>query len=213
MLVLLSGKAIAQGHDHTLTVGITIGPLVLRLALLAAVPVVTGYAFLQSVLPTSNRTANALVAGTAAVAVLLTLMLAGGSDIPGQAVVLVLAALAGPLFLILSRDERSRTAVRRIRVFAPVVLVVAAVCAFVEFGRAWLGRWPVDTLGVILYTAVALAFVGLAWFTVCQPCRRFARIAVQVVAALLATAVIGGTAQATVLRLGDSRSAAESPSP
>jgi hypothetical protein len=210
-LVLLSSKAIAQGHEHTLTVGINIGPLVLRVALLAAVPVVAAFAMLRSFLPAPSRTTNALVAGTAAVTVLLALMLAGGSDIPGQAVVLVLAALAGPLFLILSRDKRFVTTVGRVRMLAPWVLSVATGLAGVEFARGWLGNWERDALAVILYTGVVLALVGLSWFTVCGPRRRSSRLLVQIEAAVLAIAVMGGAAQATVLRLADSPVAVSQP--
>jgi hypothetical protein len=211
MFLLLAGKAIAQGHDHTLTVGINIGPLVLRVALLAAVPVVAGFGILRAFLPAQSRTTNALVAGIAAGTVLLTLMLAGGSDIPAQAVVLVLVALAGPLFLILSRDKRFETAVRRIRSLAPWVVSVSAVLAAVEFVRAWLSHRNADSLAIVLYSGVTLALVGLSWFTVCGPRRRLVRVVIQLEAAVLAIAVMGGAAQATVLRLGDSRPAVSQP--
>jgi hypothetical protein len=143
--------------------------------------------------------------------VILTLMLAGGIDIPAQAVVLVLAALAGPLFLILSRDKRFDPAIRRIRVLAPWMLSAAAAFALVEFGRAWLGDWAPDALAVVLYTGVMLALVGLSWFTVCEPRRRLVRVLVRIQAVVLAIALIGGTAQATVLRVGASPASANRP--
>jgi hypothetical protein len=201
--VLLAGEALAQGHDHTLSVGITIGPLVLRVALLAAVPVVAGFAMLRAVVPESRRT-TATVAGCSAAMVVLTLMLAGGTDIPAQAVVVVLAALAGPLVVILKRVER-------LRAFAPWVLTVAGVGAAVEFGRAWLVPLAADDVPVVLYTGVVLALVGLSWFTVCVPRRRLFRVVTHVQAVVLALALVGGTAQATVLRLAGPPPAAAPP--
>lgn len=199
-LTLLAGKTAAQGHDHTLSIGVSIGPLVLRVALLATVPAVAGFAMLRGVLPPQSRRTTALVAGGAGAMVVLTLLLAGGIDFPDQLVVLVLAATAAPLFPILSRDSRSGPAARGIRALAPWMLSLAGIAALVEFGRAWLGHWDTKALTVVLYTGVTLALVSLSWFTVCQPRRRLFRMVVQGQAVVLAIVLVGGAAQATVLR-------------
>jgi hypothetical protein len=193
--VLSAAPALAQ-HDHVVTAPVSIGPLILRIALLAAVPAIAAFAVLRAFLPEPTRTGAALVAGAAAGTVMLELMLSDGLDIPPQAVVLVLAGLAVPLFLILSRDERFTTAIARARTFAPWVVSVAAALAFVEFARVWLDNGK----PALLHTAVVLALVGLSWFTVCRPRHRAARILIRIEAGVLATAVLAGSAQAMVLR-------------
>ncbi|TCO52311.1 hypothetical protein EV192_11242 [Actinocrispum wychmicini] len=188
-------------HSHILTVPINIGPLVLRIAFLVAVPVVAGFAMLRAYMPPTGRTATAAIAATAAVSVVLTLMLTDGVDVPAQVVVLLLAASAGPLFVILSRDERFAAAVRRASALAPWPVSVAAGFAFTEFARGWLtgGR----DAAAIVYTGTVFALVSLSWFTVCRPRGRWLRVLLQIEAAVLAVAMVGGAAHATVLRQTD----------
>jgi uncharacterized protein DUF6239 len=190
-------------HGHLLTVGISIGPLILRVVLLAALPMVAGFALLRGFLPEPDRITATMVASVAAGAVSLELMLAGGLDLPAQVVPLILAALAGPLYVIRSRNARFAPAVRLMRLIAPWILGLAGVIAIVEFARAWLGGGSPETVGVLLHTGVILALVALAWFIVCGPRTRLMTGIVRVLAAILATAVIAGGAQAIAPRATD----------
>jgi hypothetical protein len=199
-LLLFTGIAQAQ-HDHTLSVPVSIGPLVLRVALLVAVPAVAGSAMLRGFLGEPGRTAAAFVTGCAAAAVLLEFMLAGGMDFPSQLVLLVLAGLAAPMYLILSKDPRFGTLRGVLRRLAPWMVTVAAVLACVEFTRALLRIGDATAMAVVLPTGVVVALVGLSWFTVCGPGNRVAAVLVRIEAALLANAVLAGSAYTLVLTL------------
>jgi uncharacterized protein DUF6239 len=153
------------GHSHVLSVGVSIGPLVLRVALLAAVPAVAGFALLRGFLPEPGRGTTMAVAGIAAGAVVRELMLAGGLDLPEQVVPLILAALAIPLYLIKTANPRRAKVIRMI---APWILGLSGILALVMFGRAWLGSGAPATVARLLHTGVVLALTGLAAFVVCR---------------------------------------------
>lgn len=189
------------GHGHELSVPISIGPVILRVALLAAVPALAAFAMLRAFLPAPGRAATALVTGTAAASVLLVLMLAEGVDMPRQAVLLVLVALAAPVFVVLSRDERFTTVRARVRALAPWVVSLSAALAFVEFGRAWLGAGDAATRQAMLHTGVVLALIGLSWFAVLEPGTRWRTVVVRVEAALLGNAALAASAYGIVLTL------------
>ncbi|WP_158885700.1 DUF6239 family natural product biosynthesis protein [Amycolatopsis anabasis] len=179
------------GHDHVLSVPVSIGPLVLRIALLSAVPVVAGFAIMRVFQLESSRATKFGVAAVAGIAVVLELLLAGGLDLPEQAVVPLLAALAGPLYLLRSQDPRFRVAVGRTRRAAPWVVSVTAVAAAVEFGRAWFGGR--ESNAALLHTGIVLALVALSWFVLCQPRSRAVRVLVRGQAVVLAVAITGVT--------------------
>lgn len=194
-----SGPVLAQGgHGHVLEVGVHIGPLALRVALLAAVPVVAGFALLRGFLGEPDRRTAFAVVLTAAGAAVLMLLLAGGLDLPEQVVPLLLAALAVPMYVLRSTDPRFAAAVARVRATAPAVFAVAAVVALGAFGRAWLGLSA--AVAVTLHTGAVVALVGLAWFAVARPTGRVVTGGLLTAAALLAVALIGASAQAVVLR-------------
>jgi hypothetical protein len=187
--------ALAQGgHDHVLSVGVSIGPLVLRVVLLAAIPAVAGFALLRGFLAEPGRLPVATVVGVAGGAAVLELLLSGGLNLPRATVPLLLALLAAPLYLVLSRDPRFATAVGRARRFAPWVFWPAAALATVEFGRAWFAEGRTATL---LHTSVVLALVALAWFAVSQVRRP---VVLRVGAGVLALVLLAAGAQATLLR-------------
>ncbi|MBE1461921.1 DUF6239 family natural product biosynthesis protein [Kibdelosporangium phytohabitans] len=187
-----------QGHDHVLTVPVSIGPLILRVALLTAVPAIAGFAVLRGFVPETGRAATAMVAASAVGAIVLELMLSAGLALPPQLVVLLLALSSAPLWLVLSRDERKAKVVAFGRACAPWIVVAAAVAAFVAFGRAWPVRPPSEPL---MHTAIVFALTGLSWFTVCRPAGAGpARVALRVVATALALAALAGTAYAITAR-------------
>jgi hypothetical protein len=183
------GMALAAGeHNHVLDVGIHIGPLVLRVALLAAVPIVAGFALLRGFLPEPGRTARTAVAGVAAGAVFLELMLAGGWDLPTQVVPLLLAAMGAALYLSRTSDPRAE---RFLRV-GPWVFGLTGVFAVVELVRAWVVG---GGAAVVMHTGAVLGLTSLAWFAVSRP-----GIATRVGAAVLAVVLLGSAAQAVVWR-------------
>jgi hypothetical protein len=197
-LLLSAAPAWAAQHEHTLNVPVNIGPLVLRVGLLVAVPAVAGFAMLRGFLTEPSRRTAAFVAGCAAVAVFLEFLLAEGMDFPRQAVIVVLAALAGPLFLILSKDPKFDRFRALLRAVAPWLVTAAFGLAVVEFARVLLGA---GSTGVVLPTGVVLALVGMSWFTVCGPGPRLLSALVRVEAALLGNAALAGAAYALVLTL------------
>lgn len=188
------------GHSHGLSLGISIGPLVLRVALLTAIPVVAGFALLRGFLGEPDRRTAVTVVGTAGGAAVLVLLLSGGLDLPAQLVPLLLAALTVPLYLILSTDPRFTPAVDRLRRSAPWVFGLIAAVALVMFGRAWLDAAGPAGTAVTLHTGAVLALVGLAWFTVARPRTRGVAIGLRIGAAMLGMLLLAGTAQAIVLR-------------
>ncbi len=190
-----------QGHEHVLQVPIGVGPVVLRLALLAAVPAVAGFALLQPFRTERGRTTATAVAAVAAGMVMLELMLADRLDLLADELVpLVMAALAIPLYLIGSRDPRFAALVRLGRAFAPWLLMFTTVLATVQFGRAWLGDARPEATTALLHSGVVFALVGLAWFAAWLPRGRLGAVVVRGQAVLLAIALVAGAAFAVVHR-------------
>lgn len=186
------------GHDHVLSVGVSIGPLVLRIALLAAVPVVVGFALLRGFLTEPDRRGLAAVVSCACVAVVVELLLSGGLTLSQRLVPLLLLLLAVPLYLALSHDPRFAPAVTRARRLAPWVFWPAAVLAAEQLARAWFtGAGPVITP---LHTGVVLALVALAWFAVSRTRRTTTTVGVRLGAVVLAIVLIPSAAQAMVLQ-------------
>lgn len=177
------------GHDHTFGVPVLVGPLALKIVLLAAVCAVTGFAMMRAFLGEPGRTTAAVVTISAAVATFLELMLAGGFDLPDQAAVLILAGIAFPLVMAISRAPGAITVAPQARLIAPWMIAATATAAFVEFARALLGG---GDRTIPAHTGVMLALVGLSWYTFALPRWRPATIGLQIVAALLATAAIAG---------------------
>lgn len=191
------------GHDHVLTVGVNIGPIVLRVALLAAIPVVAGFALLRGFLTEPDRRSLTAVVATAGGAAVLELLLSGGLSLSERLVPLLLALLAVPLYLVRSRDPRFAPAVDRARRLAPWVFWPAAVLATGLFARAWLaGGGPAPT-ATLLHTGVVLALVALAWFAVSRTRRAAGTLSVRLGAGVLAMALVAAAAQAMVLRPAD----------
>jgi hypothetical protein len=175
-----------SGHEHTIDVPVLIGPLALRVVLLTAVCTVAGFAMLRAFLGPPGRTTTTVVTVSAAAATVLELMLAGGFDLPDQAAVLILAGIAVPLVLAMSRNPGATRLAERA---APWVLGIAAGAAFVEFARAKL-TGGLTTIPV--HTGLMLALVGLSWYTLGLPRWRPGSLAVQIMATTLATVTIGG---------------------
>ncbi|MCT2583728.1 DUF6239 family natural product biosynthesis protein [Actinophytocola gossypii] len=191
------GLLIAQGHDHVLTVGISIGPLALRVALLVVVPLVAAFTVLRGFIGPPDRRTAAGVVCAAGTAVVLELLLAGGLGLPRQVVPLLLLGLAAPLYLVLSRDPRFAPAVRLSRRLAPWVYWPVAVLASSWF---WRGFTADGDGALLLHTGAILALVALAWFVVAGPRWRPAVAALRIGAGALAVVLLAATAQATVLR-------------
>lgn len=188
------------GHEH-LELGFSIGSLLLRVILLAAVPVVAAFAFLRGFLGEPSRFTTVAVALAAATAATMELLLSGRVNLPEQVIPLLLAALALPIYLVLSRDERFARAVGLGRRFAPLVFAVLAVLAFVQFGLASVaGR---DRATMLLHTGVLLGLVALVWFAIARPHARTVTLATRAGAALLGVALLAATAQAITMRPSD----------
>lgn len=185
------------GHDHVLSFGPGIGPLVLRIALLVAVLVVSSFAFLRGFLTEQGRVTTLAVIGSAGIGAMMELLLSGGLTLPQQAVPLLLAGLALPLYLVLSTDERFAPMVARLRRLAPWVFALAGSLALVEFARAWFTR-PAPAS---LHTGVVYALLALAWYAIVRTPRRrrFATLGVTTAAAGLAVALLACAANAVVL--------------
>ena len=190
------------GHGHVLTVGVSIGPVVLRIALLAVVPVVAGFALLRGFLAEPGGRVPAGVIMCASGAVVLELLLSGGLNLSERLVPLLLAGLAVPLYLALSRDPRFAGWVELARRCAPWVFWVVAVFAAAQFAVAWLGGVGASRAETLLHTGVVLALVALAWFVVARTRRPAGTVGVRVGAAVLAMALIAGAGQATAVYAG-----------
>lgn len=189
---MADARVLAAGeHNHVLDIGVHMGPLVLRVVVLCAVPLVAGFALLRGFLPEPSRFTRSAVAITAAVAVFLELMLAGGWDLPTQVVPLLLGSLAASLYLVRARDPRAEP----FRRLAPVVFGVTGALAAVEFARAWFWGGSSSAAAVLMHTGVVLALTSLTWFFVSRP-----GIATRVGAAVLAIVLLGSAAQAVVWR-------------
>jgi hypothetical protein len=196
-----AGPAAGEHHGH-LDLGIDIGPVVLRIALLAAVPAVAGFAMLRWALPEPSRRAVAWVVGAAAGAATLELLLSGGLDLREQLVPVLLAALALPMYLALSRDPRFAPRVATARRGAVWVFWPLAVVAVLRLGAAWFGTSPPGRTATELHTGVVLGLVAIAWFGIARPRGRVVTISTRVGAAVLALGLVAGAAQAMVLRPG-----------
>lgn len=188
------------GHDHVLDVGVNIGPVGLRIALLVAIPAVAGFALLRGFLAEPGRRGLAAVVACAGGGVVLELMLSGGLNLPVRVVPLLLALLAVPLYLALSRDSRFAPAVGWVRRCAPWVFWPLGILAAAQFARAWLAGAATARTGTLLHTGVVLALVAMAWFAVARPRRAGTGIGVQLGAVALAMALIVGAGQVTVPR-------------
>ena len=196
---MTGGPLPEQGHQHELTVPIDIGPTALRIVVLAAVPAVAAFVLLRPFVPDPGRRTIAVVTVTSALSVILMLMLAGGVDIPSQAVVPVLAALACPLVAAVGTNVgRLRSLVARA---GPWVLLTTTVLGTAKVVRGWLADDAANQLAVVLYTGAILALVGLSWSAVCQPRGRPMKSLVHGAAAVSALAALGGATWATLLRL------------
>src|SRR5688500_6873223 len=134
-----------MGHDHGLSVPISIGPVVLRTAFLILALAVIAYALLWPLVRTEGT--STLIARMAAASVLLELMLAGGFGFPAQIAVVLLALLVV-----------SVTLGKKLGRAAPWVLAALGAVALVQFAYGWL-----STGMVALHTGTAFALVGLAW--------------------------------------------------
>jgi hypothetical protein len=180
--------AVDGGHDHGLSFGPGIGPLVLRVALLGAVLVVSSFAFLRGFLAEQGRRTTLAVIGSAATGVLMELLLSGGLNLPQQVVPLLLAGLALPMYLVLSTDQRFAPAVARLRRLAPWVFVLTGSLALAEFARAWFTRTAPATSP---QTGVVFALLALAWYAIVRtPRRRAATLGVTTAAAGLAVVLL-----------------------
>ncbi|MGQ0841305.1 DUF6239 family natural product biosynthesis protein [Actinokineospora sp.] len=201
LLMVAGTPAAAQdGHDgHGISVPINIGPLGLRVALLYAVPAVAGFAVLRGFLPAPSKRTAAFVSASAALAVTVEFMLADSLDIPRQVAVLAMALVALPTYLTAARSPAAAPAFRLAQRCAPWVIAPAAVFAAVEFARVWLGDWAPADQAMLLHSGVIIGLAGLSWLTLGVPRGRVARIAVQTIAGVAATALLGAAAQATVL--------------
>jgi hypothetical protein len=178
------------GHDHTFSdVPVVVGPLVLRVLLLVAVFGVAGFAMLRAFLGPPGRATSAVVAVSAATAVLLEYMLGGVLEIPSQAAVLMLAFVGVPVVLAFAKESDAEAVARHARRVAPAVIAAAAAGALVEFARAAFAGWAAGA--TMLNTGLVLALVGLSWLTVELPRSRLAST-VHIVAGALALATVAG---------------------
>jgi hypothetical protein len=188
------------GHGHELTVGVSVGPTFLRVALLVAVPAVAAFAVLRGFLAEPGRRSLAAVVATAGVAATLELLLSGGLNLSERWAPVLLALLAVPLYLVLSRDERFAPTVDRARRMAPWVFWPAAALAAQQFAQAWLTGAGPARAATMLHTGVVLALVAMAWFVVSRPRRAATTVSVRLGAGALAMVLIAGVGQAMVLR-------------
>lgn len=197
LMVLTATPASAQLHDdHVIEVPITIGPLVLKVAVLLALPAVAGFAMMRGFLGAPGRNTAAFVSVCAAVAVSMELMLATGFALPPIAVPLSLAAVGLPVYLAFA-DGGPPPAV--LRWLGPGMLLAACAVAAAVFARAWLLVPPGAERLTILHTGMIVAFAGLAWLTTGVPENRVLRGGVLTVAAVLGFALVGAGTQVAAL--------------
>jgi len=192
-----------MGHGAHLDFGSGIGSMFLRIIVLGALPVVVGFVLLRGFLGEPSRRTTAWVIGAAAAVVGMELLLSGGLNLPEQVVPLLLAALALPMYLILSRDERFVRPVGLLRGLAPLVFVTLAVFAVLQLGAGWFAGAGPDRTATLLHTGVLLGVVALVWFAADRPRGRAATVVTRVSAALVAMALLGASAQAILLRPSD----------
>lgn len=201
--VAVPGPAVGGEHHGHLDIGFSIGPVWLRVALLAAVLAVAGFAVLRGFLAEPDRRTTVAVVTAAGGAAALELLVSGGLALPERAVPLLLAALALPLYLALSRDPARAAVVGSARRLAPWVFWPAAVLAATRFGEAWLGRAERAQAATLLHTGVLLGLVAVAWFAVARPRRGGGVVVMRVGAGLLAAGLVAGVGQAVVSRPAD----------
>lgn len=205
----LPAVLLAQGgHGHLLTVGVSIGPTVLRVALLVAIPAVAAFAVLRGFLPEPDTRTLTVVLMIASGAVVLELLLSGGLDFAEQLVPVVLALLAVPIYLVRSRDPRFAFAVDLARRLAAWIFWPVGVYAAILFARANFAGAEADDTAKLLHSGVVLALVALAWFTVARTRRAAGAVSAQVGAWALAMVLMAGAAQVTVLRVAEPEVAA-----
>jgi hypothetical protein len=187
--------ALQPGHTHG-SVGITIGPLALRVLLLVAVMVVAAFAMLRGFLgPPEHRTAVG-VWSAAAVVVVAELLLSGGLDMPQRVVPLVLLATVAPAYAIFSRDPRWAAIRGALRALAPWLCTAVITLAAVEFTRAWLTAAGGQRM-TLLHTGVQLAAVAISWFVISDPRKHLAALVLRAAAVVLAMLLVAGAGTAS----------------
>ncbi|MDA3646993.1 DUF6239 family natural product biosynthesis protein [Saccharopolyspora indica] len=188
---------VAQGpHDHLITFDTTTGPLWLWVLLVLGSIAVAGFGVVRPFLGRQGRATVIGVTATAAGTGLLQLLLTEGLDLPQQAALLVLLLLAVPVLVARQRDPRFEKAARRARRAAPVVVLLAAVGASVEFARAWSGAGEQTSS---LHTGLVIALAGLSWFAICAARSRPVAVGTHVVVWSLANATTAATAHVALL--------------
>ncbi|CRK57513.1 hypothetical protein [Alloactinosynnema sp. L-07] len=191
-LVTTAVPAQAQ-HEHTITVPISLGPLTLRIALLYAVPAVAGFALLRGFLGVPSRRTAAFVCASAAVAVVLELMLSGKLGLPNQVAFFAFLAGVFPAFHAIAPVSRPLTPY--VTRAAPFVLAAGSIGAAIAFTRAWTAAGEQTAL---LHSGVILGLAGLAWLPLLGNPARMVRFIVFPAAGALAVALLAAAAQATV---------------
>jgi hypothetical protein len=190
------GLTAALQHDHG-SLGITTGPMALRVLLLAVALVAAAFASLRGFTgPPAHRTA-VWVWSSAAAVVVAELMLSDGLDMPQRVLPLVLAVAGAPAYAIFSRDRRWARIRGGMRAFAPWPCAAVAVLSAVEFTRAWLTAD--DRRLTLLHTGVQLAAVAVSWLVISHPRERRAALGLHIAAVLVAMLLIVGAAYTTAL--------------
>lgn len=182
------------GHDHLVSVGVVIGPLILRVTVLAAMSVVAGYVLLRPFLADPDPRTSACGVGAAAVGVSFELLLSGGLALPEQLVPLLLAGVTLPLYLLLSTDPRFTRLVGLGRSVAPWVFVGMTTISAVVLYRAWVVVMSPNAMAATLHTGVVLTLVTLAWLMLAPP-----GVATRTLGVFVASALVPATAQAVML--------------
>jgi hypothetical protein len=193
----MTRSVLATGEHGHLDVGFSVGSLWLRVALLAAVLAVAGFAMMRGFLAEPDRRTTITMVTAAGGGAALELLLSGGFALPDQTVPFLLAAIALPLYLALSRDPARAALVGRARRFAPWVFWFFAALATVRFWQAWAGGAD----RTLLHTGVLLGLVAVAWFVVARP--RAGVMVLRVGAGVLAVGLVAGVGQAMVSRPAD----------
>jgi hypothetical protein len=183
-----------HGPDHPFSIGFSIGPLILRIAVLAAMSVVAGYVLLRPFLPDPGVRTSMCAVGAAAVGVSFELLLSGGLGLPEQLVPLLLAGVALPLYLLGSTDPRFARPVGLGRSLAPWVFVGMAITSASVLCQAWFAGTPANVATTTLHTGVVLTLVTLTWFVVAP-----FGVVIRVLGAVLASALVLSTAQTVAI--------------
>jgi hypothetical protein len=192
---MLLAAALQPGHPHG-SLGITVGPMLLRVLLLTAAVTVAAFATLRGFIgPPRHRTAVWMWSAAATV-VVVELLLSDGLDIPPRAVPLVLAATGTPAYAIFSRDRRRAAARGTLRFAAPWACATAATLAAVEFTRAWTTT-TAEQRTVLLHTGTQLAAVAVSWLVISNPRHRATALTLHTTTTALAMLVLTGAAHLT----------------